>query len=66
MLRQRVDQAKATGKNASQGEGVLEQAAQLVPIPNAGGRYSTKILPDPNAVYDLKEALGKAIERLGR
>ncbi len=66
LLRQRVDQAKATGKNASQGEGVLEQAAQLVPIPNAGGRYSTKILPDPNAVYDLKEALGKAIERLGR
>lgn len=66
LLRQRIAQAKAAGKDVSEGEVALARAARLVPIPNAGGRYSTKILPDPNAVYEVKEAVGKAIEGLGR
>jgi hypothetical protein len=40
-------------------------AARLVPIPNAGGRYSTKILPEPDVVPLLKEALARQIEALG-
>ena len=41
----------------------LESAARLVPIPNAGGRYSTKILPDPNALYRAREAVGLLLAR---
>jgi hypothetical protein len=33
-----------------------------VTIPNPGGRYSTRILPDPEAVFRVKEELGRAIE----
>lgn len=66
LLRERIAQAKATGKDAAQGEEALARAGRLVPIPNAGGRYSSKILPDPNAVYQVKEAVAKAIEGLGR
>ena len=42
----------------------LEEAGRLVPIPNAGGRYSTKILPDPDAVYRVRQAVAEAIEAL--
>ncbi len=33
---------------------MCNEAAALVAIPNAGGRYSTKILPDPDAVFKVK------------
>jgi len=70
LLRERIRKAKAAGRAqgdaaVAEAEKVLEAAAALVPIPNAGGRYSTKILPDPDAVFRLKERLGRAIEALG-
>jgi len=43
---------------------VLSEATQLVDIPNAGGRYSTKILDDPDAILKLKWSIGEAIETL--
>ena len=43
----------------------MQQANRLVTIPNAGGRYSSKILPDPEALYAAKEAVAAAIEKLG-
>jgi len=45
-------------------EAALAEAAKLVEIPNAGGRYSTQILPDPQAVYRLREQCAQAIEGL--
>jgi hypothetical protein len=66
LLQDRMTKAKAAGKDVAQAERALDAAARLVPIPNAGGRYSTKILPDPNAVYEVREAVGKAIEQLAR
>jgi len=47
-------------------QAALAEAARLVEIPNAGGRYSTKILPDPQAVYRLREQCAQAIEGLMR
>jgi len=38
----------------------------LVDIPNAGGRFSSRILPDPDAVLRVKEAVARAIEDLNR
>ena len=38
--------------------------ADLVPIPNPVGTCSTKILPNPDVVPLLKEAIAREIERL--
>ena len=37
---------------------------RFVPIPNAGGRCSAQILPDPNALLDLKWRMGWAIKKV--
>lgn len=64
LLRERLAAARAAGKNVAAAEKALAQAEALVSIPNAGGRYSTKILPDPHAVFAVKEAVARAIEGL--
>jgi hypothetical protein len=45
-------------------ENVLARASQLVTMPNAGGRYSTKILPDPEAIERIRNDLAKVLEKL--
>lgn len=42
----------------------LAEAAKLVEIPNAGGRYSSRFLPDPDAVFRVREQLAQAITAL--
>jgi len=64
LLRTRAERAEAAGCDASSARAVLAMAARLVPVPNAGGRYSTKILPEPDVVPLLKEAIAREIERL--
>lgn len=64
LLKQRVAKAKAAGRDVSAGERALALEGKLVDMPNAGGRFSTKILPRPDAVLELKEAAAKAIEAL--
>jgi hypothetical protein len=66
LLRSLTATAKAAGRDVREAEQALADAARLVEIPNAGGRYSSKILPDPDAVLRVKRTLGAAIERLGR
>ena len=66
LLRTLVDREHAAHRECATAEQALEQAARLVPIPNAGGRYSTKILPDPEAVYRVRQAVAEAIEGLSR
>ena len=44
------------GDRAAAAADLLRKAAELVPIPNAGGRYSSRILPDPDAVSALRRA----------
>ena len=65
LLTQLVDEARAAGKDASVGETALDAAALLTTIPNAGGRYSTQVLPDPRTVLDARDAVAHAIEALG-
>lgn len=66
LLKQLISKTKAAGQDASLGERVMAQAAELVEIPNAGGRYSTKILPDPDALYRVRRQLAEAIETMGK
>ena len=64
LLRELAGKAKAAGKDTRQADEALRAADELVTIPNAGGRYSTKILPDPDKVLTLKETVARAIEAL--
>jgi hypothetical protein len=64
LLASLVKKAKEAGRDASIGERALAQADALVSIPNAGGRYSSKVLPDPDAVFTLRQTLADAIEQL--
>ena len=66
LLRDLTAKARAAGKDTAAGEKALSLAAGLVQIPNAGGRYSTKILPDPDRVFVVKEAVAGAIEALAQ
>ena len=41
-----------------------EEAAALVPIPVAGGRYSTAFLPNPEKIDALRKQIGEVLEAL--
>jgi len=66
LLRRLIIKCEQLAVDAGDAPQVMQSAAGLVGIPNAGGRYSTQILPDPDAVLRTKDALGAAIERLSR
>ncbi|MCR4410964.1 MAG: DUF4091 domain-containing protein, partial [Thermoguttaceae bacterium] len=64
LLRDRMARAKAAGKDVAQAERAMARAAALVTIPNPGGRYSSRILPEPAALDAARRAVAEAIERL--
>ena len=64
LLRSLAARAKATNRDTSRALRALEEAGRLVPIPNAGGRYSTKILPEPENLYRVRQDVAEAIEEL--
>lgn len=55
---------KKNGKDVSEAVKALDSARELVTIPSAEGRYSSKNLPDPYAVLRVREQVAKAIEGL--
>jgi len=66
LLRQRISSARAAGRNVAEAEKALQRASQLVYMPCASGRFSTQILPDPDAVLRVKEEIARAVELLGK
>jgi hypothetical protein len=64
LLRDRIETAKKSGRDVATAERALASAQELVSMPNPGGRYSTRILPDPDAVFRVKEDVARAIESL--
>ena len=66
LLDKLVKKGREEGKDVSEGEKALGEAKELVRIPNAGGRLSTKLLPNPERVYEIREKLARAIEHLER
>ena len=64
LLRARAAKARASGRDTAAADRALAEAATLVAIPNGGGRYSSKILPDPDAVLRARRAVAAAIEGL--
>jgi hypothetical protein len=66
ILQERMKEAARSGRNIQKAEQALERAKDLVSIPNAGGLRSTEILPDPDAVYRVREEIAEAIKDLRR
>ena len=64
LLRHLIDKARAAGKDTTSAQKAMDFAQELVTIPNAGGRYSTRILPDPDRVFAARERVAEAIEQL--
>jgi hypothetical protein len=64
LLRDLVAEATAAGASTGAVEAALRAADELVAIPNAGGKYSTQILPDPSAILAVREKVAAAIEDL--
>ena len=65
-LRELVEQGRASGRDVAAGEKALAMARGLVDSPCEIGRYSTRILPDPDKVLQVKIAVAQAIEQLQR
>lgn len=67
LLRGQIEQAGQAGRPAAElaaAQQALDDAMSLVTIPNAGGRYSTKILPDPAVLDQVRRRVAEAVERL--
>jgi hypothetical protein len=62
LLRELADAAAAGGAGLPEAEAAFALARELTPSPTANGRYSTEALPDPDKVFEVKEAIGLAIE----
>ncbi len=66
ILRSLVDEGRRKGTSVAAGESALREAAELVSSPCEIGRYSTRILPEPDRVLRVKAAVGDAIARMSR
>ncbi|HUT36264.1 MAG TPA: glycoside hydrolase domain-containing protein [Planctomycetota bacterium] len=66
LLDELIAKARERGVGTREAERVRAEAAALVAIPNRGGRYSTSLLPDPDAVPRLRAEVARAIESLAR
>jgi hypothetical protein len=62
LLRGLAAKAEAQGKDTAQADAALAAAADLIDIPNPGGRYSSRILPDPYRLYVVRRQVAEAIE----
>lgn len=57
LLRERADQGDA------QAQALVERVHALAQMPNRGGRYSSYLMPDPDAVMQVRRAVGECVER---
>ena len=66
LLKSLIARGRSAGRDTTAAQQAMQAEADLVTIPNAGGRYSTRILPRPAILDEVKQALGTAIEQLSR
>ena len=66
LLAARIQSARGSGRSVAEAEQALAAARSLVQIPNAGGYYSTRILPQPERLYQTRRTIARAIEGLNR
>jgi hypothetical protein len=66
LLKTLVERRTAEGKDVRAAAEALDLASGLVTSPCEIGRYSTRILPDPDRVHAVREAVARAIEAMNR
>lgn len=64
LLRRLVEEGRNGGRDVHAGEQALQAASTLVSSPCEIGRYSTRILPNPDRVLQIRAVVGDAIEKL--
>ncbi len=64
ILREWLAKLPADSPAAQQLQKVLQEAARLFSFPNPGGRYSSRILPDPDRLLHLRRQWGQTMEAL--
>lgn len=64
LLRELVRAARSEGRDVAAGQAALAVANDLVQSPCDIGRYSTRILPDPDRVFRVRTVIARAIEKM--
>jgi hypothetical protein len=64
LLKERTAEARIRGLDVEEAERALADIKGLVAIPSASGRWSTALLPSPEALYEARNKVGEAIEGL--
>ena len=64
LLGDRMEAAKRAGQATTRAEQAWNAARELVQIPNAGGYTSTRILPRPERLEEVRRLVAEAIESL--
>ena len=64
MLSGLIEKGKQTGKGVTQAEAALAEVLSLVESPTAIGRYSSRILPNPYQIYEVRRKVAETIETL--
>lgn len=60
-LNRRMEAARLRGECTLKAEAVFGRINDLVSIPNAGGRHSTKLLPNPDVILEIRKELARGI-----
>ncbi|MBP5673714.1 MAG: DUF4091 domain-containing protein [Victivallales bacterium] len=55
--------ARENSRRSNEARSLLQEAEKLIGMPSAGGRFSTKILPDPDSLYLLRMQMGDFLEK---
>lgn len=64
MLRNQCTRLPPGSRAAQQGQKLLQDAASLLRFPNPGGRYSSRILPDPDRLLQLRVQWGQWLQEV--
>jgi hypothetical protein len=64
LLKEKSAAVRSLGVDVVEAEKALQRMGELVAIPGPSGRYSTLLLPDPDALYAARAAAGAAVEKL--
>jgi len=64
LLRDLIARGKAAGRDVSVGERAMAMALGLVDSPCEIGRYSTRILPNPDRIFKVKGTVARAIDAM--
>ena len=64
LLTTRIEEARAAGLQIADAEAAFQEIASLVSIPGPSGRWSTELLPSPEALYAARKKAGDAVERI--